>query len=108
MSEQRPQEWTADYNGTTIEFNRITKEHGDKKLPGTIQGYAFFCPRCKKNDGHFAHNWIDTGSGTRHGLEFDEQGRATLHGAILCRTRWAGGPECGWHVVITNGVAKDA
>lgn len=108
MSEQRPRDFTVTYNGKPLIFERVTKEHGSKKKPGTIIGYAFMCPRCAKNKGHFASNWIDTESGTRHGLEFDNEGRATLRGSILCRTKWAGGPECGWHVTITNGIATDA
>ena len=99
MNESRPSSFTVEYNGSTIEFTRL-EENG---------GYGFACPKCRALRGKqvLPFNWIDTDSGTRHGLSFDEQGRAMLKGSILCRTRWKKGPECGWHVIIEHGVARD-
>lgn len=109
MSEQRPHKFTVSYNGKRVEFTRLTKEHGSKKKPGTITGYSFKCPRCyERHPERFGTNWIDTESGTRHGLEFDGAGAATLHGSILCMSTWKDEGPCGWHVLIEHGVARDA
>lgn len=86
----RPGHFTVEYNGSSIDFNLIT-EAGEPK------GYLYRCPK----GAHRAHNWIDTESGSRHTLSFDEQGRATIRASMLCSQ------GCGWHVFVTDGVAKD-
>ena len=86
MSDQRPPSFTVTYRGESIEFTRIAG------------GYIYQHPGAP----HRGFSWIDTDSGTRHTLSFDEQGRATIRASLLC-------PQgCGWHVFITDGVATDA
>jgi len=78
--------FTVQYGETVLTFDPIE------------QGYLYMCPQ----GGHRAYNWIDTESGTRHAISFDEQRRATIKGSLLCSQ------GCGWHVIIENGVCRDA
>lgn len=83
--------FTVDYHGTPIEFTLLPDR----------QGYGYACPNRLTRHASRAYNWIDTTTGTRHKLSFEASGRATIVGSLLCR-------QCGWHVVITDGIAKDA
>jgi hypothetical protein len=91
MSEQRPQSFTVDYNGTPLEFTRLPDKNG----------YYFMCPGTDRHPSR-GQVWIDTDSGTKHTLTFDEQGRATIRNSIGCVY------NCGFHVWVTDGVARDA
>lgn len=73
-------------------------------VEGNHTGYYFTCPQCKAR-GRDAPNAIDTTPG-HWTVRFDEHG-ATLDGSILCRSVY-GRSECGWHVLIENGTARDA
>lgn len=110
---ERPTEFIVQYNGRPIRFWWINAGEETK-------GYAFYCPKHNpaKAAARGAHNWIDTESGKRHTLTFDAQGRATIRASILCRTPMKGKVgtpipgadnrvECGWHVFVTDGVARD-
>lgn len=103
MSDQRPNKFTVRYHGHPITFKRITQEHGDSGGEGTTVGYGYRCPIEEKAP----HCWIDTESGTRHKLEFDADGLPTITGSLVHRAT-GGGCNCGWHVIVTKGVAEDA
>ncbi len=90
--------FTVEYNGRSIEFSQLHEN-------GVPVGYAYHCPKCPQYI--HAHSWIETGSGQNHRISFDDQGRATVVGSLLCRTPLADNSFCGWHVHITNGVARD-
>jgi uncharacterized protein DUF6527 len=94
----RPETFTVEYNGAPLVFDRM----------GTADQYYVECPRCRERRGadYFGRNAITVGAGG-WSLTFDEQGRATVSPSILCRSSWQGEPECGWHIVIENGVARD-
>lgn len=106
-SSERPQSFTVRYHGQPIEFVRLTKEWGATDRDGEVVGYGYRCPI--ESDRKRAMCWVDTESGQRHSIEFDEQGRATIHGSLIHRLgQGGGGCHCGWHVLITNGIAEDA
>jgi hypothetical protein len=89
---QRPPSFTVTYHGEPLEFTQINT--------GSLKGYGYKCPGIAKHASR-AYNWIDTETGDRHHLEFDEEGRATIRGSLLC------GQGCGWHVIVEHGVARD-
>lgn len=84
MIEQRPHSFVVEYNGLPLVFTKL--DDG--------RGYSYQSPLSPTG----RHHWIDTESGTRHKLAFDEQARATITGSLK---------NGDWHVVITDGVAKD-
>lgn len=107
----RPETFTVLYHDKPVVFTYL--DAGEQS-----RGYMFYCPKHNPR-GDRAFNWIDTESGTRHTLTFDEAGRATIRASILCRTPIKGTQgtpiatiegrvECGWHVFVTDGVARDA
>lgn len=79
------------YQGAIIEFTLLPDRNG----------YGYSCPGRLTKHTSRAFNWIDTESGTRHKLTIDQYGRATVVGSLLCR-------QCGWHVLIKDGIASDA
>lgn len=87
------------YRGRVIHF---APRHD---VDGNHTGYYFACPNCaaRKCGGL---NAISTEPGG-WGIKFDDRGRVTLEGSILCRTRINGTRECGWHVMVEGGVARD-
>lgn len=93
MVNQRPIQFTViTKNGDTITFHALF----DK---GVITGYGYTHPALPHQTRSCKFNWIDTESGSRHKLTFNEQGQATFAGSLKC-------PQCEqWHVVITDGVA---
>lgn len=88
MSDQRPQSFTVEYNAGTLTFERLPDGNG----------YGYRCPLHPDKPFH----WIDTESGKMHALTFDEQGRATVKGSLGHASF-----NCSWHVVITDGIARD-
>jgi hypothetical protein len=84
--------FTVEYQGHPLCFEAL--RHSD----GRLQGYMYRCP----NGAHRAFNWIDTETGTRHTLTRAADGRVTIRGSLLCSQ------GCGWHVFITDGVARNA
>lgn len=96
-AEPRPRAFDVEYNGQTIRFD--LNPFDESPAPGD-DVYYFTCPRCAEG----LNGISDTSAGWT--ITFDSQGRATVRPSILCRSR-RDGTECGWHVFITDGVAKD-
>lgn len=83
--------FTVDYNGAPLLFEPLTDG-------GRLKGYLYRCPKGE----HRAQNWIDTESGQRHVLTRDAEGRVTIRASLLCAQ------GCGWHVFVTDSIARDA
>lgn len=81
---QRPSGFTVSYRGGQAVFT----------LRADGQGYLY-----TKSNG--LTRWIETASGARHKLSFDEQGRATVIGSL------GSDDNDGFHTVIENGVMRD-
>lgn len=101
----RPETFIVYYHGQPIVFRRLTEEHGDAPASGRVIGYSYRCPF--ERDKKKGTSWIDTESGKFHSIEFDDHGRATIKGSLLHRPDRTVGCNCGWHVMITNGIAED-
>jgi hypothetical protein len=84
--------FTVIYKDEKIEFTPLYTD-------GFLSGYAYIHPPrpgfvCKLN-------WVDTESGSRHKLKFNDKDEATIEGSLAC-------PQgCGWHVIIKDGIAND-
>lgn len=77
-----------EYRNRTIEFFRLDG-----------QGYAYRCPRgcCR------AWHWIDTETGKRHRITSKPGDPVTIVASLGCPCA-----SCTFHVVVTDGVARDA
>jgi hypothetical protein len=66
------------------------------------RGFGYRCPAgcCR------AFHWIDTESGTRHRITSAVGEPVTIVASLGCPCT-SHGPKCSFHVVITDGVARD-
>lgn len=81
--------FAVEYRGQPIVF---------VEMPG--QGWRYVCPlACCR-----AWHWIDTASGTRHRITSAEGAPVTIVGSLACPCHRG----CGWHVIVTDGVARNA
>lgn len=93
MVDQRPPSFFVSIkNGGTLIFHALMES-------GHLKGYTYQHPPQPGQGKPCRYNWVDTESGARHKLTFNEQGQATIVGSLKCPQ------DCGWHVVITDGVA---
>lgn len=89
-----PDTLAVDYRNTMLVFTRMAGV-----------GWHFTCPGgcCR------AQHWIDTDSGTMHRITSAPGEPVTIAGSLGCNCKGKGTPEgCKWHVMIENGVARDA
>lgn len=84
--------FTVDYRGEPVVFVRCDR------------GWAYKCPAACCS----AFHWIETESGTRHKITSTPGAPVTIVGSLGCACKKDTPAACRWHVVITNGIAKDA
>lgn len=94
--------YIVEYNGQQIEFSPVTNYGGSE-----VVGLSFKCPKCQSNS-QFAHSWIDIKSPGSHRIISAPDAPLSIQGSILCKTPRPDNSACGWHVFVTDGVARDA
>lgn len=85
--------FTVDYRGQSVPFFTVDG-----------QGFRYQCPAgcCR------AWHWIETASGKRHRVTSAPGEPVTIVASLGCPCKKGSPSACTWHVVITDGIAKDA
>lgn len=81
--------FSVEYHGNPIVFFAI---------PG--KGWRYKCPLACCNAWH----WIDTASGERHRITSAANEAVSIHASLKCPCY----KGCSWHVMIEQGVAREA